>query len=515
VLSKLESTPPKRTPSASNLLQSSPSSSTGGGGSLASVSGGQLSASAVAAATASPATHRKTFSMSNFFQNNSKSRNNSANGSALGASAGGASASTASGNGPPLPSPIAITPSPEPVRRGSYNAFNSSGSSALPRSSLDDSNIGGKDKDRDSSVLSKVFHLHKRRGSDDSGISASSSSGGGVAMGRPDSSTGGLTAGSLSNAEMRNAGFFNEPEALMDPIYNLMDNYAALICCVFLHCNLIESLYFLGINGPNSIAKKSRKLMVIFLRTLALIFPEQLCSDLLTIPSLIEFAASVLSAKSVKRVHKSSQVLIALAEAFTVMPYKKISGNHISGLTSASHAARRGSTSGGFSNSSMVGNAVTSSTSSLGGGAAAGAASAASSSAAASAKPSTPGNQSASSASASSVSAAVTARANIPPLNIQTVFELAEEIKISSFSTISSGEDTADGTRSVVAGAGGSSTQVEVLHNLRNNLTPEIDKTDFGKQLDQSKVIGREVPNVLYFIIVLVFLFVSTTCVTG
>jgi hypothetical protein len=90
-------------------------------------------------------------------------------------------------------------------------------------------------------------------------------------------------------------------------------------------------------------------------------------------------------------------------------------------------------------------------------------------------------------------SAAVAARANLPPLNIQTVFELAEEIKISSFSTISSGESTVDGTSNVVAGVSGGSTAVEVLNNLKNNLTPEIDKNDFVKQMDLSRVIGKEV----------------------
>jgi len=45
---------------------------------------------------------------------------------------------------------------------------------------------------------------------------------------------------------LRLAGYFNEHEALIDPIFNLMDNYSALLCCAFLHVNLIQSLYFLG-----------------------------------------------------------------------------------------------------------------------------------------------------------------------------------------------------------------------------------------------------------------------------
>ena len=227
----------------------------------------------------------------------------------------------------------------------------------------------------------------------------------------------------------------------------MMDNYTALLCCVFLHSNVIESLYFLGINGPNLIAQKSRRLMVNFLRTMAYIFPEDMCSQLLTIPSLLEFAATVNGGKSTKRAHKSSQILISLAEAFTLMPYKQISGNHISGLSKS--AKRPSLLNGANANTAKSPPPV--------------------------------------------VSSSVLARANLPPLNIQTIYELAEEIKISSFSTISSGESTVDGTSSVVAGINGTSTAVEVLNNLRNNLTPEIDKNDFVRQMDLSRVIGKEV----------------------
>lgn len=372
----------------------------------------------------SPSGHRKTFSMPNFFAPHSKQR----------------------GNNQAVP-PQAPSQSSAPTKKSNSGTSlvgmsgSASGTSAQGNRASDDSTMqagiasgGGNSLGGEMSTLSKFFQLRKRRGSK-AGTSARSDSPSAVSM------------GSLSNTELRLAGFFNEQEAQMDPIYNMMDNYTALLCCVFLHSNVIESLYFLGINGPNLIAQKSRRLMVNFLRTMAYIFPEDMCSQLLTIPSLLEFAAAVSGCKSTKRAHKSSQILISLAEAFTLMPYKQISGNHISGLSSMT--PKRPSLLSANANAAKSPPSV--------------------------------------------VSSSVLARANLPPLNIQTIYELAEEIKISSFSTISSGESTVDGTSSVVAGVNGTSTAVEVLNNLRNNLTPEIDKNDFVRQMDLSRVIGKEV----------------------
>lgn len=380
----------------------------------------------------SPAGHRKTFSMPNFFAPNAKLK--------------GQAAQAAQLNQPAQPAPTKKSSSGSSLA-GMGGATQSSTSSNAGRAS-DDTNAGQSagiaSTHGEMSTLLKLFQLRKRRGSK-TGANPRSDSPSAVSM------------GSLSNTELRLAGFFNEQEAQMDPIYNLMDNYTALLCCVFLHSNVIESLYFLGINGPNLIAQKSRRLMVNFLRTMAYIFPEDMCSQLLTIPSLLEFAAAVSSCRSTKRAHKSSQILISLAEAFTLMPYKQISGNHISGLSSMApkRPSLHSANSGG-------------------------------------------GNGKLPSAIASP---SVTARANLPPLNIQTIYELAEEIKISSFSTISSGESTVDGTSSVVAGVNGTSTAVEVLNNLRNNLTPEIDKNDFIRQMDLSRVIGKEVTKIICFLL--------------
>jgi hypothetical protein len=369
---------------------------------------------------ASPTTAKKTFSMSNFF-------------------AHGKDAKLKLGSQLPPTAPFPAAPQ----RRGSYsNATATMAQQAqVAAKAQDDSALP---MSHEMSTLMKIFHMRKRRNSKDSG----------EARLRADSPST-MSVGSLSNAELRMAGYYNEQEALMDPIFNLMDNYKALLCCAFLHAGLIDSLYFLGVNGATQIALKARRLMVSYLRTMAYLFPEDVCSELLTIPSLIEFAASVSTTKTAKRAHKSSQMLITLAEAFTLMPFKQVSGSHISGLSLSVKMPR---------------NSILSPT-------------------AAAANKALPLTV--------NPSPAVMARANFPPLNIQTIFELAEEIKIASFTTIASGESTVDGTCSVVAGVNGSSVAAEVLNNLRNSLTPEIDKNDFVRQMDLSRVIGNQVQYVV------------------
>lgn len=240
-----------------------------------------------------------------------------------------------------------------------------------------------------------------------------------------------------------------------DMIYNLMDNYTALICCAFLHVDLIKSLYFLGMNGTVPLAMKSRDLLVDFLRTLAHILPDSRCSELLTIPSLLEVASTVGGGSVTRRAHKSSQILVALADAFSVMPYKQVSGSHVSGLN--------GNTSNGTNRSRSISYAQPSRNSSLAGNAAA----------------------TAMITGTGPISSAI--RSNFPSLNIQTLFELAEEIKISSFTNIASAtSDVSSG--SILSGATN-----DLVTSLRESITPNIEKNDFMKQMELSRVIGKEV----------------------
>ena len=43
-----------------------------------------------------------------------------------------------------------------------------------------------------------------------------------------------------------------------DPLFNLLDNYAALLCLAFMHAQIIDALCFLGSHGEFSVATKSR-----------------------------------------------------------------------------------------------------------------------------------------------------------------------------------------------------------------------------------------------------------------
>ena len=49
-----------------------------------------------------------------------------------------------------------------------------------------------------------------------------------------------------------------DKDAPDDPLYNLLDNYAALLCLAFMHAQIIDALCFLGSHGEFSVAIKSR-----------------------------------------------------------------------------------------------------------------------------------------------------------------------------------------------------------------------------------------------------------------
>eukprot|EP01031_Cornospumella_fuschlensis_P035570 gene35570-43134_t len=179
----------------------------------------------------------------------------------------------------------------------------------------------------------------------------------------------------------------------IDPIFSLLDNFSALLCCAFLHVNLIESLYILSTDARMAVAGKSRNLLVSFLRILSEVLPEATCADLLTNASLIDLGPT----KSPAKAHKSSQLLIDLAEAFSIMPLKQTSGAHASNLSAATPSVK--GRNGSITNKG--GAAIPTTT--------------------------TAGN--------AATLANVQNKSNFLPLNINTLFELAEEIKISTSSS--------------------------------------------------------------------------------
>lgn len=77
-----------------------------------------------------------------------------------------------------------------------------------------------------------------------------------------------------------------------DPVYNMIDSYAALLCSAFMHCDVFDKLCYIGTHGNSVLSRKSRDLLVNLLRIVSGIFPESTCSSLLAVPSLVEFATA-------------------------------------------------------------------------------------------------------------------------------------------------------------------------------------------------------------------------------
>ena len=83
----------------------------------------------------------------------------------------------------------------------------------------------------------------------------------------------------------------------------------------------MESLCFLGTHGDINLIAKSQELLVNILRVSSKIFPERFCSEMLAVPSLVEFTAQSSIQSMVSRSHKASQILYELANAFSINPY--------------------------------------------------------------------------------------------------------------------------------------------------------------------------------------------------
>ena len=118
----------------------------------------------------------------------------------------------------------------------------------------------------------------------------------------------------------------------------MLDNYAALLCLAFIHAEIVDSLCFLGTHGEFNVAMKSRKLLVSIMLVVAKIFPDRTCSDLLTVPSLVELSAMISPGIKSVRTHafKAAQILVALADAFTMAPYE-INNTHSLNLARYRH----------------------------------------------------------------------------------------------------------------------------------------------------------------------------------
>lgn len=207
----------------------------------------------------------------------------------------------------------------------------------------------------------------------------------------------------------------------IDPVYNLIDNYAAVLCCSFLHVDLLHCLFNLALESSSAIAEKSRKLLVEFLRVLSITLPEKACADLLTNPALIDIASVVYPNKLFHKAHKASLILWDLASAFSNLPcirrLNPISDNSESSL----QLKMKFSQTITFANN----------------------------------------------------------KSNIHPLQINTIRDISEEII--------SVPSPSFGKNDKLFSAGDISGSLHIV------LAPHVEKGEFIKQMDQSRVIGKEV----------------------
>jgi len=111
----------------------------------------------------------------------------------------------------------------------------------------------------------------------------------------------------------------------VDPIYNMLDNYAGLLCSAFMHVKLFDALCWLGTNGNDYISSRGKDILVDLMGVVNKICTEKICSDILTLPSLIEYAANSANVKQRNdRAYKASDMLKSLSNAFSVSKRKEI-----------------------------------------------------------------------------------------------------------------------------------------------------------------------------------------------
>ena len=109
----------------------------------------------------------------------------------------------------------------------------------------------------------------------------------------------------------------SQDDNFVDPLFNALDSYAALLCCSFLHANLFRGLCILGTTGDSSLMEKSKSLLLDVLLVATRLFPVSKCAEFLKVPELIDFATAVSSANDPYQAHKASGFLISIANEFS------------------------------------------------------------------------------------------------------------------------------------------------------------------------------------------------------
>ena len=215
-----------------------------------------------------------------------------------------------------------------------------------------------------------------------------------------------------------------------DPIYNMLDNYAGLICCSFMHVRLFDHLCWLCANGEIYISARCRDMIVDLMGVVSKVCTERVCSELLTLPSLIDNAASASSMQHPDRAYKASDLLMALSNAFSV------------NKSEGSYTGRNASE-----------------------------------------------DRSPSIAAASNISGA---RASVKRLSVRTLEAgLSNKKTISSAKELSDIADELVQT-SLVGGRDLSSKKGEMAHDLKAFINTAVDRNEFSRQMEMSRILGKE-----------------------
>ena len=103
-----------------------------------------------------------------------------------------------------------------------------------------------------------------------------------------------------------------------DPLYNLMDAYAVMLCVSLLRADTFPSLCTIATLGSVALSDKARQILVHLLGIIGRLFPDRNCAQLLSDPSLIEYSSTFASLKQSGRALKASQLLLSLSTAFSL-----------------------------------------------------------------------------------------------------------------------------------------------------------------------------------------------------
>lgn len=189
---------------------------------------------------------------------------------------------------------------------------------------------------------------------------------------------------------------------------------------------LFDNLWWLVTHASPTLSQKTEELFISLLGIVSRIFPERVCSALLTVPALIDFAASSASTRVPDRALKASSLLMALANAFSVSKHSDDKTLHPSLRRSASTNIPRALRAPSVKNRK------------------------------------------------SSMSNNTRDEKHGRPISV-----IADDMVHTSYTRTSGGSSI-------------NSTRTELTHQLKLSMTPPMDKVEFNRQMDLTRVLGKE-----------------------